>query len=75
MVPPKQDPKWTKLINNLESVQSYSLSTRLMLSKLKLTMTREKSSDASKKQSIAEAYDYFTKNEANLKDDIKLIFG
>jgi len=32
-------------------------------------------SEAVKKQAISDAFDFFTKNQVSMKDDIKKIFG
>jgi len=49
-----------------------NLSTRMLMSRLKV-MTGEKTED-SRKRAIAAAFDFFTKNEALVKDDLKQLF-
>jgi len=74
MVPAKSDPKWAKFLGSLGKTQVTDLSTRMMMNRLKMKISFD-GSEATKAKAIAEAYDFFSKNQANLKDDIKLIFG
>lgn len=74
MVPAKSDPKWSKFIGNLGKIQVTDLSTRMMMNRLKMKVSFDGSAPV-KQKAIEEAYDFFMKNQANLKDDIKLIFG
>jgi hypothetical protein len=74
MVPPKSDPKWVKFIGNIGSLKVNDLSTRMMINRLKMRVAFD-TSEAVRKQSISDAYDFFAKNEASLKEDIKQIFG
>jgi hypothetical protein len=74
MVPPKTDPKWTKLISNLDKFRVTQLVTRMFFVQLKLITTWGESAE-NKQKALNLAYDFFTKNETYVKDDIKLIFG
>lgn len=74
MIPAKTDPKWTKFISNLGAIAVTDLSTRMMLNRIKMKVGFN-ATDATKKQAIEEAYDFFTKNQATLKDEIQKIFG
>lgn len=74
MVPSKTDLKWVKFLDNLGKLPVTDLSARMMLNRVKTKIMFD-GSEAVKKQMISDAYDFFTKNEATLKDDIKLIFG
>jgi hypothetical protein len=74
MVPTKSDPKWGKFIGNLATIQVSDLSTRMMMNRLKMRVSFDQS-EAARQKAIGEAYDFFLKNQANLKDDIKQIFG
>ncbi len=74
MIPPKTDPRWAKLINNLGSVDVTNLVTKMLMTQLKFFMSWEQS-EAKKQEAINIAYDFFVKNETIVKDDVKVIFG
>ena len=74
MIPPKTDPKWAKLVSNLGTVPVTNLVTKMLMTQLKFFMSWEQS-EAKKQEAINIAYDFFVKNEAIVKDDIKVIFG
>jgi hypothetical protein len=46
----------------------------MLMNRLKLKVMFDPSA-AAKQQAIADAYDFFAKNQAELQDDIKKIFG
>ena len=73
MVPPKTDPGWNRFLNNLENYAPKSLPTKILMTRLKL-ISKQGSAEA-KKAMVDAAFDFFTKNEVSVKDDIKLIFG
>lgn len=73
MLPPKTDPRWDRLISNLENVPVTKLVTKMLMTRLRM-MNCEKNV-AKRKEAIDEAYAFFTKNEALVQDDIKLIFS
>lgn len=73
MVPPKTDPRWEKLICNVNEIPVTSLATKMLMTRL---MLMNCTGDAARrKEAIESAYEFFVKNEAAMKDDIKLIFG
>jgi len=74
MIPPKTDPRWIKLFSNLDNIQITQLPTRMLFIQLRLLTTWGESVEKEQK-AINLAYDFFSKNEAYAKDDIKLIFG
>ncbi len=74
MVPSKTDLKWMKFLDNLGKLPVADLSVKMMMNRVKTKIMFD-GSEAVKKQMISDAHDFFTKNEATLKDDIKLIFG
>lgn len=74
MVPPKTDPKWAKFLSNLGSVPANDLSVKMMMSRIKIKILFDPS-DAARQQAISDAFTFFTKNEAALKEDIKTFFA
>jgi hypothetical protein len=74
MLPPKTDPKWNKFLTNLPTVQVSNLPARMLINRLKLKLGMG-SGDASRKEIIDSAYEFFSKNETAMAEDIKKIFG
>jgi len=69
----KSDPRWTKFLASMGLVKVNNLSTKMLISRLKLLGWE--GSEAKKQEAIAAAYEFFTKNAATVQDDIKVIFG
>ena len=74
MIPPKSDPKWTKFLNNLGNIVVTELPTRMLLNRIKMKVLFDPS-EAVRKQAIDDAFDFFTKNEAILGNDVQKVFG
>jgi hypothetical protein len=74
MLPPKSDPRWAKFVDNLASIQVTDLSARMFLSRLKMRAGAG-NSEAIKRELIAAAYDFFSKHETTMADDIRHIFA
>jgi hypothetical protein len=74
MLPAKTDPKWTKFVTNLPTLQVTNLPARMLVNRLKLKLGMG-STDAIRKEIIDAAYEFFSKNETAVADDIKKIFG
>lgn len=74
MVPPKNDPKWSKFLSSLGSIPASDLSVKMMMNRIKMKILFDPS-DAARQQAISDAFTFFTKNEAALKEDIKNIFA
>jgi hypothetical protein len=74
MIPAKNDPKWIKFTRGLSTIQAANLPTRMMLSRLKLKLGNNPT-DALRQEVIASAWDFFTKNQASVADDIQKIFA
>jgi hypothetical protein len=74
MIPPKTDLKWVKFLDNMEKLPVKDLSVKMLLCRVKTKIIFDHS-EAVRKQMISDSYDFFIKNEATLKEDIKLIFG
>jgi len=74
MIPAKSDPKWEKFLLSLGSIPVSDLSVKMMMNRIKMK-TLFDPSEAVKKQAISDAFDFFTKNQVSMKDDIKKIFG
>jgi hypothetical protein len=74
MIPAKNDPRWTKFLRGLNTIQASNLQTRMMLSRIKLKIGSNPT-DETKKEVIASAWEFFTKNQATVADDIQKIFA
>jgi len=74
MVPAKSDPKWARFASNFTAIKVNDLATKMFLNRLKVKATFDQS-EAAKRGLIDEAYEFFTKNQENLKGDIQTIFG
>jgi hypothetical protein len=66
--------EWTKFLANLGKFPVSDLSVKMMMNRIKMKILFDPS-EASKQQAIGDAYDFFIKNQATVKEDIKLIFG
>jgi hypothetical protein len=73
-VPSVSDPKWNKFVASLSTIRANELSTKMFINRLKIKVMFD-NSEVVKQAVIREAYDYFTKNQVALKDDIQLVFG
>lgn len=74
MVPPKTDPAWRALLSNIEKVPVTGLSTKMLMTRLRLLLLWDKTEEK-QQEAIKIAFDFFSKNEAAVRNDIKLIFG
>lgn len=74
MIPPKTDPRWSKLVRGEVNTDFKNLAVKLLVSKLKVANLYSKS-ELTLEKTIGEAYDYFSKNLDAAKDDINSIFG
>ena len=73
MIPPKSDPRWSRMLNNIGKVPVNNLSTRMLMSRLKV-MTLDKA-DTARQHAIEVAYEFFLKNEAIVQDDIRQLLA
>lgn len=74
MIPPKTDPRWSKLVRGEVKADFKNLAVKLLVSKLKVANLYSKS-ESTLEKTISEAYDYFSKNLDSAKEDINSIFG
>jgi hypothetical protein len=74
MLPSKSDPKWLRFIDDLAGIQVESLPARMFLNRLTLKLQANASADA-KSEAIGEAFEFFTKNQCAIAEDIQRIFG
>jgi hypothetical protein len=74
MVPPKTDAKWKKFVTNIGSIEAANLPTRMLLSRLRLRVGANPT-EAGRQEVIHSAWEFFSKNETTVADDIKKIFG
>ena len=72
-VPPKNDPRWRRFLNTLNDVRAANLATKMLISRLKVKIAFDPS-QAAKDQAIEAAYDFFSRNESAVADDIGQIF-
>ena len=73
MLPPKTDAIWGKLVKGDISHEFKSFPASMMLSRHKRLISRDNSQQTILKL-IDEAYEFFTKYENILQDDIEAIF-
>ncbi|MFZ5440633.1 MAG: hypothetical protein ACOZQL_11540 [Myxococcota bacterium] len=73
MVPDKMDPRWRDLVSGKKAVQFSGLATRILFTRVRLLGS--KPDEASVRQAIALAHDYFEKNEKAAADDLRLAFN
>lgn len=73
MLPPKSNPIWEKLVKGDISHNFKSFPASMMLSRHKRLITRDNSQQTMLKL-IDEVYEFFSKYESILEDDIKSIF-
>jgi hypothetical protein len=73
MIPPKADPRWGWLIANTREIPFTKLATKMLMTRLRIMECE--TNGTRKHEAIDAAYEFFAKNEAIVKDDIKLIFG
>jgi len=73
MIPAITDARWKGVLQNIGKVQLNNLSTRMLMTRLKV-MSAEKT-EASQQRAIAAAFDFFVKNESMVQDDLKALFG
>jgi hypothetical protein len=73
MIPPKADPRWAWLIANTREIPFTKLATKMLMTRLRIMECE--TNGAKKHAAIDAAHEFFVKNEAIVKDDIKLIFG
>jgi hypothetical protein len=74
VVPQKSDPKWGTFLNGLGSLQPEYLATKMLMNRLKLKMAMNPG-EATRKEAIDAAYDFFIKNQSTVADDIQRIFA
>lgn len=74
MIPNVSDPKWSSFLQDIGKKQVHDLSAKMLLNRIKLRIAFDPS-DAARKLAIGEIHAFFTKNQANLMDDIQAIFG
>lgn len=74
MIPTVSDPKWSAFLQDIEKKKVHDLSAKMLLNRIKLRIAFDPS-EATRKLAIEEVHAFFTKNQANLKDDIQAIFS
>ena len=73
MIPPKTDKIWKLLILGEQIYDLKSLPTKMLVMRIRL-LARDQTSEMMN-EAISIAYDFFSKNQLVLQEDIKTIFG
>lgn len=73
MIPPKSDPRWTKLVTGNEQYALTGLAARMMLTRVRLMAARR--DQRALQEAIDVAYEYFTNNVEAAREDIRALFG
>jgi hypothetical protein len=74
MIPAKADPRWKKVVTNVDSFTPQGLATKMLMMRVKQVVSQNPSPEKVE-EAIGIAYDFFLKNEAILAADIKSLFG
>jgi len=74
MLPQKDDARWARFIEELAQVQVKDLAAQMMIKGLKLKLKQDGTEEA-KAEAIHTAYEFFSKNETAMAEDIHRIFG
>lgn len=72
MIPAASDPRWAKLVKGEVSYQYKFLALKIVLTRLQ---QKAKQNEAEVPAAVKELTEFFTKHQALLADDIKMIFG
>jgi hypothetical protein len=72
-LPPRSDPRWRALVQDKQVFTLKGLATRMVLTRVRVIGSRK--DEASVKEAMNVAYDYFAKNLEAARDDIVTIFG
>jgi hypothetical protein len=72
-LPPRSDPRWRALVQDKQVYALKGLATRMVLTRVRAIGSRK--DEASVKEAMTIAYDYFAKNLDAARDDIASIFG
>lgn len=73
MVPTPNDPKWRDFVMGQTKFELKDLGTKMLVTRLRLRTIKK--DEASLRDAIREAHEYFTKNEKQLAHDLVAIFG
>ena len=74
MLPPKEDPRWQKLVVDQSEFPLQALATKMLLTRVRLLVGGNPSSEKIM-EAVTIAYEFFKKNEHSVSSDIKCIFG
>lgn len=73
MIPPKSDPIWKEIVDNTEDLMISALPTKMLFMRVK--MLRRSGTSKSLSEAIDAAYDFFSKNEDAVKEDVAVVFA
>lgn len=73
LLPLKTDPIWINIINSSEEIAFPSLPTRMLMMRVKM-VSRSQTPEALN-EAVDIMYEFFAKNESNLKDDVAVIIS
>lgn len=73
MIPPKTDPVWREIVDRTEDYEVSALPTKMLFMRIKLL--RYSGTSQSMTDAVNAAFDFFSKNEEAVRDDIEIVFG
>ncbi|CAN5699531.1 hypothetical protein BH10BDE1_BH10BDE1_02060 [soil metagenome] len=73
MIPEKSDPVWKQIIVQAENFEFTALPTKMLFMRIRLI--RMQPSEQNLESAIASAYEFFSKNQNEVHDDLEVLFG
>ena len=73
MIPDKSDPIWKRVVEDAEKHRLSALPTKMLFMRIRLI--RMQPSAQNLESAIASVYDFFSKNENEVREDIDALFG
>jgi hypothetical protein len=72
MLPPKNDPRWVRVLTDRAAPPDEGLATRMLLMRVKQMLSFN---PHAVDEAVSAAYDFFAKNESMCRQDLVVLFG